>query len=583
MHGTGVDAVEQAPQISSADKERSESPPLQEFDQLYQTVQKQLKQWQDEQSVLRSNLESVVQENQSLSEQLQSELSKRSSSETYVKSLNSNIKLQLDAAIQERNSAVEMWQTSLKLVTALENELKDYRDNSRLTSAVDKVNEVRAEYSRAINLLEGKLDAASSRIAKDKAARDVAEEKILQLESDHKLLNERYEKRCADLDEALIGKEIIVKRVEELEKMYLEAAADAKESKLACSDLEAALERSLARLEEVLNKENEAREKVDEALQIVDVALIERDSALQTANKASEHAQQLQATIGELIAEAGTEVQAEAEQIKEQYNGRIKTILLDMRRLQVENKNKNTQIQKLKSDLNALDAELQRNKRELDVALKDRPSLSALDRKLEGLFRTQELAGGESIRADLEIEQLKAEIIKLTQSNDLEQRQYMLERHVLEEQICVLQTEVESSSRTISEFSTKIDVLTATLRQKDHDINVLKKALSTDLSSRPNVGERCSCGSIKRGADQLHMWDDSQKIYKELQVQIDKQRELANKWKSEVNLITARFQSRLRELHMEASTLRKENREMRKELQTINSNAFNNDNASVWR
>ena len=134
---------------------------------------------------------------------------------------------------KERNSAIDMWQTALKLVSALENELKDYRDNSQLTSALEKVHEVytfqstselialkleflcsyyvkiffqvRTEYSRAISLLEEKLAAASSRLAKDKAARELAEEKVEQLENNVKLLTERYEKRCADVDEALIG------------------------------------------------------------------------------------------------------------------------------------------------------------------------------------------------------------------------------------------------------------------------------------------------------------------------------------------------------------------------------------------
>lgn len=64
---------------------------------------------------------------------------------------------------------------------------------------------VRTEYSRAIKLLEEKLSVASSHIAKDKAALVVSEEKIEQLENDLKLLNQRYEKRCSDVDEALIG------------------------------------------------------------------------------------------------------------------------------------------------------------------------------------------------------------------------------------------------------------------------------------------------------------------------------------------------------------------------------------------
>lgn len=83
------------------------------------------------------------------------------------------------------------------------------------------------------------------------------------------------------------AKEIAVKKLEELEKTKAEAVTEATGAKLACSELEAALERSLSRLEEVLNREAEAREKVDEALQIVETALIERDAALKQASQAS--------------------------------------------------------------------------------------------------------------------------------------------------------------------------------------------------------------------------------------------------------------------------------------------------------
>lgn len=83
------------------------------------------------------------------------------------------------------------------------------------------------------------------------------------------------------------GKEIAVKKVEELQKEHLLTVEEAKEAKLACSELESALERSLARLEEVLTKEAEAREKVDEALNIVDYAMVEKDNALKQATQAS--------------------------------------------------------------------------------------------------------------------------------------------------------------------------------------------------------------------------------------------------------------------------------------------------------
>lgn len=49
---------------------------------------------------MRSKLETVVQENLSLSDQLQAEMKKNSSAGAFVKSLNNNMKQQLDAAIQ---------------------------------------------------------------------------------------------------------------------------------------------------------------------------------------------------------------------------------------------------------------------------------------------------------------------------------------------------------------------------------------------------------------------------------------------------------------------------------------------------
>ncbi|KAK3924754.1 Sodium channel and clathrin linker 1 [Frankliniella fusca] len=534
---------------------------IQEYEDLFHTVQGQLKQCQSDQDALRSRMESVIFENESLADQLKTEISKNSVDGNNLKSINNNMRQQLDAAIQERNSALEMWQTSLKLVSALEKELQDYRDNSHLTSAVEKVNEVRSEYSRAITLLEDKVSAATSRLAKDKAARETAEEKLIRIENDYKLLSERYEKRCKDVDEALISKEMALKKVEELEKDLVNAMSEAKEAKLGSSELETALEQSIARLEEVLTREVEAREKVDEALQIVDVALIERDNALKQATQASEEVQQLRATIAELISEAGIEVRAEAEQIKEQYNSRIKTVLLDMRRLQAENKNKTSQVQKLKSDLATLEVELQRTRRELDTALRDRPSLSALDRKLDGIFRTQEIAGGESIRADLEIEQLKAEIVKLTQNYELEQRQYLLERHVLEEQVNGLQTELENSSKIISDYIAKNDALNSALYQKEQDLIALKKAYLSNSTLPPEMGH---CEVRSPQSQQPFMMDI--KMYQELQRQLDNQRELTNKWKDEANLITTRFQTRLRELNSEASSLRRQNRDICNQL-----------------
>lgn len=67
----------------------------------------------------------------------------------------------------------------------------------------------------------------------------------------------------------------------------------------------------------------------------------------------------------------------------------------------------------------------------------------------------------------------------LSHSNDLEQRQFLLERQILEEQILLLQTDLENSSQVIREFQSKEEVLNAALQQKDYEIDFLKKTLSS--------------------------------------------------------------------------------------------------------
>lgn len=67
----------------------------------------------------------------------------------------------------------------------------------------------------------------------------------------------------------------------------------------------------------------------------------------------------------------------------------------------------------------------------------------------------------------------------LPHSNDLEQRQFLLERQILEEQILLLQTDLENSSQVIRECYAKEEALNAALQQKDYEIDFFKKRLSS--------------------------------------------------------------------------------------------------------
>lgn len=68
-------------------------------------------------------------------------------------------------------------------------------------------------------------------------------------------------------------------------------------------------------------------------------------------------------------------------------------------------------------------------------------------------------------------------------SHELQQRQHLLDRHLLEEQIRILQTEVENSSQIISELSGRNETLSALVQQKEQDILTLKKAYSSNVQT----------------------------------------------------------------------------------------------------
>ena len=69
----------------------------------------------------------------------------------------------------------------------------------------------------------------------------------------------------------------------------------------------------------------------------------------------------------------------------------------------------------MRADWNSMEDKLKLAQRELEAIHRDKPLLSSLDRKIDGLFRAHDMAGEEIIRAELQREEMRAEIIKLKQ------------------------------------------------------------------------------------------------------------------------------------------------------------------------
>lgn len=105
-----------------------------------------------------------------------------------------NLKERIAVLQMEKDSAVQLWQVSMKAIGALEQELKTHvKDNKDVKYYEEQLKDVRQSYSEAIKALESKLLQTKENFAKQQSLWTTSKETIETLKREKHDMTKRFE------------------------------------------------------------------------------------------------------------------------------------------------------------------------------------------------------------------------------------------------------------------------------------------------------------------------------------------------------------------------------------------------------
>ncbi|KAL6259190.1 hypothetical protein P5V15_009109 [Pogonomyrmex californicus] len=600
---------------------------LQEYNDIVEELKRELEVCKTEQNSIRSELQALHIENKNSSDAIRDYISythmEECGNQDAHNKIITNLKEHIAVLQMEKDSAVQLWQVSMKAVDALEQELRTRPVDSRdIKFYEEQLKDVRQSYSEAIKALEGKLLQAKENFMKQQSLWMSSKETIETLKREKEEILTRFQElQQSSQQKDRNSQQTIQSLTEELSA----AKAEIQRTSYLKSDLERRLNESRRVANNIIAKDEETKCKMAEALDLVESAVKEKEFILQREAQIAEQNARLEARLTSIIEEHAVKMRQETAKLKDAHEHSMKKYLLEIKELKSELREKVTLLEQSQKKTRLVEEELEKVRRDSEELLE----------KSTAKILTFEQA-------------LKQTDSKLEASNEICKRQYNLEMQQLQEKIANLEEKLVVSNEKLKQIqqqnSTNIRDRIKLADEKtkdaiDHYVNLEsqlikatddKESLTTELKTlqlafdheiHKRDYERCMLENKIRElemnlpkenyimenksslnispvqvpsqhhADTMskhtldirventdHNWQSMlteqlnkqqkhfEKKIKEMTQHVTNHQKLSRKWRDEAKSLTVRFQVKSKELRGKISSLRKENAELQKAL-----------------
>lgn len=289
--------------------------------------------YQSEYEANKTTITTLVSENKELTSRLKEALKiteKEEIGHIYSESdLIDNLKKQLSSLAKEKESVVQLWQTTLKTVDYLEEELRLYEGRTHGYAPKSEIKKLKISYEEQIDALRNKIDESNRKIQETR--KDCAQ----QIDEKTKLL----EKQSNSFAEAQ-------RTIKKLEQELKELQENLGESEGARHSLQAALSEKNKQIEGFILREELAKDKVREAVSVVETALMEKDAALLREARSREELSRLSKMLSEVTHETELKAKAEISEIKSECQIKLNELQQKLGKAKEEIRNKTFEIEK---------------------------------------------------------------------------------------------------------------------------------------------------------------------------------------------------------------------------------------------
>ncbi|XP_035737293.1 sodium channel and clathrin linker 1-like isoform X1 [Vespa mandarinia] len=599
---------------------------LQEYDEVVETLKKDLTMCKTEQNKIRSLLEALQNDSRDTGDLIKDHFSRIhietcSSESIHNKELIMNLQERLAVLQMEKDSVFQLWQIALKTVTALEDELRCLRTDGKSTKLYEEhIDNVKETYSEAIKALEGKLLQARENFLKQQALWETSKDKIedlLKEKADITRKHEIYQKDTLEKDRNNM------RIVETLKTELAAAKADTQRAMDLKGELESKLNEAMKFTASLIARNEETKNKMSEALELVEIAVREKDLVLQREAHVLEEKGRLEVRLSKITEEHTVMLQDEITKMKDGYERSGKKYISEIKELKAELKQRTMLLDNAQKDYRVSQEELEKVRQNSeDVLQKSRTKILDFEQKLHCVERQlRDNDDTQRKRYDAEIRHLESKVIeleeKLSAANDELRKMQQENRDSMEHQVkqanektknlieqCNdlekrlarsledrdnFQTEIKRLQMTCDREMQKREYERHSLENKIHDLEInFQKAtylaqdgpyanvLATQVYTMERETKKPSSPVTIETKEHccrpvlLEQMNKAQERYdrkmKELSHHVEVHRKLSRKWKEEAKSMTTKFQEKSKEHRAKINALRKENEELNKRL-----------------
>ncbi|KAJ8297998.1 hypothetical protein KUTeg_024529 [Tegillarca granosa] len=528
------------------------SPLIDEYDGQIAELSEQVDLYKEELSRIRPQLDRLIKENASLSDQLREALARQVESsgggnEEFRPATNDeqvlhNLQEQAESALQEKELALERWQEADNEIDRLQKQLQvcnmQYiymcnlceinvymeKDSHQWKVVEQQANQMQSQYYETVEILNKEIDELQQELRATKQELETALIQGKDMRRTNKELEQQLQWKDQEMADVIFKEGMSDTRMTDLKRIMddtrnklSQTSKELDEVKRDKIAVEARLTELQKRCTDLEEREINSVSQVRDAVQMVETAVLEKEQAEVSLKQKEEELDSLQENINKLINEAGARTRQEVDNVRKQCNDRITKLTEELHKMEMDNAEMHEQLQRSVRDKRKVESELENvHKETMNQLTKQKDSYEDLNRRAVMAERARDNyeIKVEAIQSSLKGNELEMEQLKSQTDTEISQ---------LKERMAVMNQEFEHLN------DDRLRLL--------NEVDEMKRRVSLAEKEKENA---------------------QRKYQKEVQLSFI----FVNRWKEECQTITQKFENKLSDVRSELSHQKKRNDEL---------------------
>ncbi|XP_070552696.1 sodium channel and clathrin linker 1-like isoform X2 [Ptychodera flava] len=570
------------------------SPLIAEYDRQLDTLREQNNTYKREFREQQSKLEQLIGENKRCHEELRRSIENQlrdtqplSAGETAVlneEDVLHNLQQQVQLVTQERDSTNEMLQSANRELDRVRHELQETRSdsqmkaanyqtiqersaqiltqNQKLMSDKHKLEAATQQFQHTLNIQTAEMEQLREQLQRSRSENRAATVQLQEVRKRFDHIKQEMMRKDTETSQAIGREHAADSRVTQLQAALMDLENQLSNASKECQKLRAEkeqVEEKVATLQkkngEIEQREYEASVQVRESVQMVENAILEKDQAVIREQQKAGELQRIQDVMNKLINEAGLRTKQEVENVRKQYNNNISKLMDEIHAMEMENAEKQAQMERAIREKRSVEQELEKVYRE---GLTQAGSNAYQD--LQGRLINAERAKDE---ATMKAQSLDKKVRAMQLSHDEKQSQNEHTIEQLKDRLETLSKETEEISEERLQLLEEIDEYKTKMIDTEKNKEYIERKCLKELTA---VEQELNLVRQQYEAKLETMEDSNRQSTFELKQLLGSQQRMSARWREESKTLTEKYESKIHELRGEISELKKRNEDINKQL-----------------